>query len=126
MADERIRDWAKTLETVELAAFSRARRRYLDRPSTKRLHMLRTAARRLRSLYDDFRGVLHLRSSKRLGKVIALTGEARDAAVLRKLLSSSLDAREMPAARSLMRELRRDERQGRKRVFRALLRLRLK
>lgn len=125
MADDRIREWALALEKAELAAFGRARRRFLRRPSPKRLHVLRTAARRLRSLYEDLRGVLRCKRRRRLRRLIALTGEPRDANVMRKLLMANSDVREAAGARHVARALRKRERAGLKRVFRALLRLRV-
>jgi CHAD domain-containing protein len=126
MADDRIREWAQSLEAADVAMFVRARARFLNRPNTKRLHALRTSARRLRSLYDDLRDVLKCPYRKRLNKLIALTGEARDAAVLRRLLTTALEARDTAQMRPLLRTLRQHENAGRKRVFRQLLRLRLK
>ncbi len=122
MADDRIREWAFALEKTELAAFGRARRRFLRRPSPKRLHALRAASRKLRSLYDDLRDVLHCKQRRRLHRLIALTGEPRDAGVLRKLLVDTVDPREAAAARILARTLRKRERSGLERVCDALLR----
>ncbi|HVA28413.1 MAG TPA: CHAD domain-containing protein [Candidatus Baltobacteraceae bacterium] len=122
MADDRIREWAFALEKTELAAFERARLRFLRRPTAKRLHALRAASRKLRSLYDDLRDVLHCKARRRLSALIAITGEPRDAGVLRTLLADTSDAREAPAARILSRALRKRERSGLKRVVDALLR----
>jgi CHAD domain-containing protein len=126
MADDRVREWAQTLGAAEVRAFTEARRRFLRRPSSKHLHELRTAARRLRSLFDDFHDVLRARRPRRLRRLIAVTGEARDAAVLRKTLRSALDTRERAAARATLRELRARERACFLRVRRLLAGLRYK
>jgi hypothetical protein len=123
VADDRIREWALALEKTELAAFGRARRRFLRRPSPKRLHALRAAARRLRSLYEDLLDVLRFKQRRQLRRLIALTGEPRDAGVMRRLLIAQTDVREAAGARHVARALRKRQRAGLKRVYRALLRL---
>jgi len=124
MADDRVIDWAKTLGEAEIRAFMKARRRFLKRPSAKHLHDVRTAARRLRSLFKDFRDVLRPRRSKRLRRLIEVTSEARDAAVLRKTLRTALDTRERRVARATLSELRARERACFARVRRLLAGLR--
>ena len=124
MADERVIEWAKTLGSAEVRAFMKARRRFLKRPSAKRLHELRTAARRLRSLFKDFRDVLRPQRSKRLRRLIEATGEARDAAALRKTLREALDTRERGEARITIAGLRARERACFSHVRRLLARLR--
>jgi hypothetical protein len=125
MADDRIREWAYALEKAERTAFAKARRRFLRRPSPKRLHVLRTAARRLNSLYEDLRDVLACKRRRRLRRLIALTGAARDAIVMRELIRASVDIREAIAAQRVDRALQRRERSGLKRVFAALLQIRI-
>lgn len=124
MADDRVIEWANALGAAEIRAFMKARRRFLRRPSSKHLHDVRTTARRLRSFFQDFRDVLAARRGKRLGQLIALTGEARDASVLRKTLRSALDARERSNGRAMLRELRARERASFSEVRRLLARLR--
>ncbi len=124
MADDRVIAWAKTLGAAEVRVFMKARRRFLKRPSTKRLHELRTAARRLRSLFKDFRDILRPRRFKRLRRLIDLTSDARDAAVLRETLRSALDTRERRDARTTLSELCARERACFSRVRRLLTGLR--
>jgi CHAD domain-containing protein len=112
------------MDAAETRAFMQARRRFLKRPSAKHLRELRDAARRLRSLLADFRDLFPRRKRRALRRLIALTGEARDAAALRKTLRDAFDPRERPAARVLLRELRAQEKQSFRRVRGALVRLR--
>ena len=120
MADDRVMEWANGLAAAEIRAFMRARRRFLKRPSSKFLRDVRTTARRLRSLFEDFRDVIPARRRNALRRLVAMTGEARDAAVLRKTLRDALDSRERPEARAMLRELRARERSGFRRVRRLL------
>jgi hypothetical protein len=124
MADDRVTEWARALGTAETRAFMKARRRFLRRPSSKHLRELRSAARHLRSLFEDFRDVLAWPRRKALRRLIQLTGEARDASAARKTLRDALDARERREARTLLRELRALERGYFSRVRRVLAVLR--
>lgn len=124
MPDERIAEWALGLVKHDVRAFKQARARFLRQPSAKRLHDLRTTARRLRCIHDDMEGAIVPFSLKRLRNVIELTGDARDAAVLRETLRDALDARERRGARQLLRVLRRRERIALKRIAHALESLR--
>ena len=124
MADDRVVAWAKTLGAAETRAFMQARRRFLKRPSAKHLQDLRMAARRLRSFFEDFRDVVTARRGKRLRRLIALTGEARDAVVLRKTLRSALERRERHDGRPILRDLRARERACFTRVRRLAVKLR--
>ncbi len=124
MADDRVMAWVKSLGSAEVRAFMVARRRFLKRPSAKHLHDLRMAARRLRSFFEDFRDVVPARRGKRLRRLIAVTGEARDAAVLRKTLRSALERRERHDGRPILRNLRARERACFTRVRRLLVKLR--
>lgn len=110
MSDERIAEWALVLVKHDVRAFKRARARFLRQPSAKRLHDLRTTARRLRCIHEDLEGAIPPFSLKRLRRVIELTGDARDAAVLRETLRDALDVRERRGARHVLRALRRRER----------------
>lgn len=125
MADERIREWACGLLKTDMRAFRRARVRFLRRPTAERLHDVRVSARRLRSLCEDLREALPAVHAKRLHRLITLTGDARDAAVLRETLRAALEGRERTAARPLLRSLRERERTLLKRVCRALKRTKL-
>jgi CHAD domain-containing protein len=123
VADDRICDWASTLVRADVRAFRRARKRFLSKPSKKRLHEVRTAARRLRSVCEDVRDVVHFRHYKQLKRLIALMGEARDATVLRKTFCAALDARERQAAEPFLNDLRSREHKGYARVERELQRI---
>jgi len=125
MPDDRIAEWALGLIKADVHAFKRARARFLRQPGTKRLHDLRTSARRLRSLHEDLREAIPPFSLKRLRRLIDLTGEARDASVMREALRDALDVRERRAARGLLRTLRQRERITLKRIARALKHVRL-
>ncbi len=120
MPEERIAEWAQGLVKHDVRAFKRARARFLRQPSAKRLHEVRITARRLRCIHEDMEGAVPPFSLKRLRRVIELTGDARDAAVLRETLRSALDARERRDARRLLRVLRRRERVALKRIAHAL------
>lgn len=124
MPDDRIAEWALGLVKHDVRAFKQARSRFLHQPSAKRLHDLRTTARRLRCVHEDLEGAVPPFSLKQLRHVIDLTGDARDAGVLRETLRDALDARERRAARHLLRLLRRRERIALKRIVVALKDLR--
>jgi CHAD domain-containing protein len=125
MPDDRIAEWALGLVKADVHAFKRARASFLRQPSANRLHELRTSARRLRSLHEDLREAIPPFSLKRLRRLIDLTGEARDAAVMREALRDALDVRERHVARGLLRTLRRRERIALKRIARTLEHVRL-
>jgi len=124
MPDDRIVEWACGLVKHDVHTFERARKRFLRQPSAKRLHDLRTSARRLRSLHEDLHEAIPSFSIKRLRHVIDLTGEARDAEVLREALRDALDVRERRAARGMLRVLRRRERVALRLIVRALKHMR--
>jgi len=110
MADDRIREWAQTLVKAEAQTFEQARRRFVRRPTAERLHHVRTAARRLRCLLEDFADIVTIEQLKRLRKIIDTTSDARDARVLRDALRSTLHERERMAGRALLGALRTQER----------------
>lgn len=120
MADDRVIEWAQSMGRAEVRAFMRARRRFLKRPSSKHLRELRTAAGRLRSLFEDFRDVLPWRKRNALRRLISLCGEARDAAALGSALRDAIDSRERPSARTLVKVFRALERRCVRRVRRLL------
>ena len=126
MADDRIREWAGGLLDGDVRSFERARARFLRRPTADRLHDVRVSARRLRSLCDDLQEALPPVRPKRLHRIIAMTGDCRDAAVLRETLRNTLDVRERKAARPLLRSLRKRERLMLARIARALKRTKLR
>ncbi len=95
--------WLKRTIADERHALERARRRFLRKPTDKRLHELRTTARRLRSLLED---AADLRSCSRLLRRVKraanATDAARDATVLLQLLERSIDESEREIARPLV------------------------
>jgi len=93
-------------------------------PSSKRLHTLRRAARRLSGTFDDFRDMAVHPKRKKLRDLIALTGVARDAAVLRATLRAALDTREREAAKPMLRMMREREHDHLVLVRKALAKLR--
>ena len=126
MPDERIREWAGGLLDADVRSFERARTRFLRRPTADRLHDVRVSARRLRSLCEDLHEALPAVRTKRLHRLIEMTGDARDAAVLRETLRNALDARERKTARPLLRSLRKRERLMLARIARALKQTKLR
>jgi CHAD domain-containing protein len=123
--DARVAEWTLGLVRNDARAFERARERYLRRATGKRLHELRTAARRLRSLHDDLRESFPTFAIVHLRQLIALTGEARDAQVQCKALRDALDPRERRAARAMLRDLQTRERAATKHIQSALERVRI-
>ena len=108
---------------TDARAFRRARKRFVRRPTAERLHDVRVSARRLRSLCEDLREALPAVRLKRLARIIDMTADARDAAVLRETLRETLEPRDRKVARPLLRSLRRRERTMLKRIARALERM---
>ena len=126
MVDDRIKDWARGMLDGDVRTFERARVRFINRPCADRLHDVRVSARRLRSLCEDLEEALPAVRRKRLHRIIAMTGDARDAAVLREALRNALDAHERKAARPLLRSLRERERTMLRRIRRALEKIKLR
>lgn len=119
MSDDRVRAWAAALSEREADAFHAARDEFCRKPTADRLHMLRTAGRRLRSLYDDLGGVLPAVSEKGLRRIVKRAGKTRDATVLRAMLKAALDESEREIVAPILRDLRLRERAGLRRVRRA-------
>ena len=115
-----VRAWAETLFERELCALESARSRFVERPGPKRLHTFRTAARRLRSLLEDFGDLISLDNRKRLERAVDISGKARDARVLRTALCDALPECEARAAETTIRDLQRVQRRSTSRL-RALL-----
>ena len=100
----------KTIQSEE-RALERARRRFIAKPTQRRLHDVRTAGRRFRSLLEDVAGLAP--SPRLLGRVkraAAATDAARDAAIILQLLETSVDDGESETALPLLHELRERER----------------
>lgn len=102
----------------------RARRRFLRKPTNKRLHELRITARRLRSLLEDVADLSParklLRHVKRTAKA---TDAARDATVLLQLLEGSIDEGERELARPLIEKFGVRERLAMERTYKRLNRI---
>ncbi|HEV7180221.1 MAG TPA: CHAD domain-containing protein [Candidatus Baltobacteraceae bacterium] len=112
--------WAAELSKQEEAAFAEARRRFGKGPNAERLHVLRTAARRLRSLYEDLGTLLASPDQARLRRFGKRAGAARDAHVLRLILKSTLEPSERDLVAPLLHMLRVRERKAVRRVRRTL------
>ena len=112
MADGTVRAWAQELLERDLEAFVAARRRFLRRPTGKRLHAVRTTSRRLRSLLEDFSTVIATPDLHELRRAIHASGTARDAALLEKIVHDALVHEERAYAQDYLHALRK-----RKHVF---------
>ena len=100
---------AKTIAR-ERRALERARRRFVCKPNEKRLHDVRTAGRRFRSLLEDVATLTHCeRLRRRVKRGAAATDAARDATIILRLLESSVDPGEAEIARPLLEQLREQE-----------------
>jgi hypothetical protein len=102
--------WLEKTVACERRALERARRRFVFKPNEKRLHAVRTAGRRFRSLLEDVATLTHSeRLRRRVKRAAAATDAARDATIIRRLLESSVDPAEVDIARPLLEQLRRQE-----------------
>jgi len=122
VTDSRIREWAATLAEREVKAFSLARRSFCRKPSARRLHLVRSAGRRLCSLYEDFADILPPLHYRRLRRLVRQAGEARDAAVLHRVLSAAVDDGERELIEPLLTALRERQRTGTRMMQRMLAR----
>jgi CHAD domain-containing protein len=125
MADESVRAWAQDLLARDVEAFEHARKRFLRRPTAKRLHAVRTSARRLRSLLEDVSDVIGLTDLDDLHSAINASGRARDAAVLYEAVRQNLAEDERSFARAFLRDLRESERSFTKKTCKRLKRVRV-
>jgi CHAD domain-containing protein len=126
MADESVRAWAHELLTRDLEAFDEARRRFLRRPTGKRLHAVRTSSRRVRSLLEDLSSVIGLHDLDDLRRAIRASGTARDAAVLYKIVNAQLPNEERPFADDFLKDLRTRQRDFSKKTCTRLKRVHLR
>jgi CHAD domain-containing protein len=119
--------WLSETIASETKALNRARRRFVEEPTAEGLHLVRTGARRLRSLLEDV-AALHAapRLLRRVKRTSHLTDTARDAAVQRDLLERTIDESERDAAEPLFKALDERERRATATSQRKLRRLRFK
>jgi ribosomal protein S21 len=99
--------WLKRTVAKERRALEGARRRFVSKPTEKRLHAVRTAGRRFRSLLED---VAELAPSAKLLRRVKRAAEQTDAARERHVaepLLAELSAREKEAIRLAHKRLRR-------------------
>ena len=117
--------WLKETIARELRALERARKRFVTKPSEKRLHGVRTTGRRLRSLLEDVAGIARSeRLRRRVKRAAAATDAARDATIILRLLETSVDAEESAMAEPLLERLREQERTATRKACSALRRMR--
>ncbi len=99
--------WIRKRVAKERRALERARRRFVKKPSDKRLHAVRTKGRRFRSLLEDVACKAPARDLlKRVKCAAEITDSARNATVLLALLERSIESGERPAAEALLASLR--------------------
>jgi hypothetical protein len=114
-------EWLARTIARERRMLERARRRFVRKPSEKRLHDVRTTGRRLRSLLEDVLDLAaHRKLLRRIKRAAAVTDAARNAAILGALLEGSTDERERELARPLVDELRAREKEATERARRRL------
>ncbi len=124
MRSDAVKWLAQTLRR-EQHNLERTRRRFVIKPTEKRLHELRTTGRRLRSLLEDAADLIPSRRLlRRVKRASAATDAARDASIILRLLQSSAAEGESELARSLLEELRRRERLAMQRARSYLRRVR--
>jgi hypothetical protein len=117
--------WLDKAIRNERRALERARRRFVSKPSEKRLHDVRTTGRRFRSLLEDIADITRQeRLRRRVKRAASATDAARDVTILRRLLESSLDPSEADFARPLFEHLYQAERLATRRARRELRRMR--
>ena len=117
--------WLDKTIRRERRALERARRRFVVKPNEKRLHDVRTTGRRFRSLLEDVAGIARSgRLRRRVKRAAAATDAARDAAMILRLLQTSVDASEAGLAKPLLQHLREQERLATRRARKALRRMR--
>jgi CHAD domain-containing protein len=117
--------WLAATIRRERCTLERARRRFVRRPTEKRLHDVRTAGRRFRSLLEDVAGIApHPRLLRRVKRAAEATDAARDATILRRLLENGVDPAERDAARPLLDTLQLHEASATARACKRLARMR--
>ena len=118
MTNSRIREWAATLAEREIKAFAVACRSFCRKPSARKLHGMRSAGRRLCSLYEDLADISPPMDSRRVRRLVKRAGKARDAAVLHRVLTAAVDDGEREAIEPLLQSLREEKRTGTRSILR--------
>jgi len=117
--------WLDKAIARECRALERARKRFIIKPSEKRLHDVRTAGRRFRSLLEDVAGIAKSeRLRTRVKRAAGATDAARDATIILRLLQASMDAEEAATAQPLLERLREQERLATREARKSLGRMR--
>lgn len=102
--------WLDKTIRNERRSLERARERFVRKPTEERLHDVRTAARRFRSLLEDVSGLAPCaRLLQRVKRATAATDAARDATILLRLLQANIDASELGVAQPLLDALQAQE-----------------
>ena len=117
--------WLETAIARERRALERARKRFVTKPSEKRLHEVRTSGRRFRSLLEDVASIAKSeRLRRRVKRAAAATDAARDATIILRLLETSVDESERTTAQPLLERLREQEQRATREACKALRRMR--
>lgn len=117
--------WLEKAIARERRALERARKRFVTKPSEKRLHDVRTTGRRFRSLLEDVAGIAKSeRLRRRVKRAAGATDAARDATIILRLLQASLDSGEAAMAQPLFERLREQEQMATRDASKALRRMR--
>ncbi|HEX3370335.1 MAG TPA: CHAD domain-containing protein [Candidatus Cybelea sp.] len=113
--------WLRKAIRRERDALERARRRFICKPTEKRLHDVRTTGRRFRSLLEDVSELAPARKLlARVKRAAAATDAARDAAIALRLLDASIDEGERQNAAWLFAQLRQREAEATQRAHHRL------
>jgi CHAD domain-containing protein len=103
-------NWLKKRIGRERRALEHARRRFVEKPTEKRLHDVRTTGRRFRSLLEDVAEIApDTKLLRRVKRAASTTDSARDATILLRLLEGSVDGAERESAAPLLASLRERE-----------------
>jgi CHAD domain-containing protein len=98
--------WLKGTVAKERRALEGARRRFVSKPTEKRLHAVRTAGRRFRSLLEDVAEVApSAKLLRRVKRAAEQTDASRNATIILRLLENSVEAGERHFAEPLLAEL---------------------
>lgn len=117
--------WLSRTVAKERRALEGARRRFISKPTEKRLHAVRTAGRRFRSLLEDVAELApSVKLLRRVKRAAEQTDAARDATIILRLLQNSVDPGERHVAQPLLAELSAREKEATHLAHRRLRRTR--